>query len=79
MSVLAYCGFMTYKEGLEWALWGYIWDNYLQIITASLIFSTLLAFYCCISSFFTGELLANDTGNLLYDVPSSLDSPLPSF
>jgi len=68
LTVVAYCGFMTYREGFQWQFWAYLWDNYLQLITATLIFSVSLAFYCYISSFFTGELLANDTGNFIYDV-----------
>ncbi|CAZ81998.1 unnamed protein product [Tuber melanosporum] len=67
LTVFAYCGFMTYKEGFQWPFWAYIWDNQLQLMTAALISSIILAFYCYISSFFTGELLANDTGNFIYD------------
>jgi len=75
LTVVAYCGFMTYREGFQWEFWAYLWDNYLQLITATLIFSVALAFYCYISSFFTGEILANDTGNFIYDVYP----PSPSF
>lgn len=59
---------MTYKEGFDWWVWVFIWDNFLQLITGTLVFSTILAFYCYISSFFTGEILAGNSGNALYDV-----------
>jgi delta14-sterol reductase len=60
---------MTYKNGLEWWLWSWIWDNYIQLLTASLAFATLQAFYVYTASFFTGELLAEGgaTGNPIYD------------
>lgn len=68
MLVITYCGTMTYKEGFNWWLWAFICDNFLQLITGALIFSTITAFYCYISSFFTSEILASDSGNVLYDV-----------
>ncbi|PWW73549.1 ERG4/ERG24 ergosterol biosynthesis protein [Tuber magnatum] len=67
LTVWGYCGFMTFKEGFGWPLWAYLWDNQLQLMTGALIFSIPLAFYCYISSLFTGELLANNTGNFIYD------------
>lgn len=70
--IISYCAGMTYMEGLDWWLWIFIWDNFLQLITGTLIFSTAVAFYCYISSFFTSEILASNSGNILYDV-----SPLP--
>jgi len=68
--ILTCLGFMTYREGLSWGLWTWIWDNYIYLMTASLVFATIVAFYTYISSFFTGELLAEhgNTGNPLYDV-----------
>ncbi|KAF8251840.1 ERG4/ERG24 ergosterol biosynthesis protein [Wilcoxina mikolae CBS 423.85] len=69
LMILTYLSFMTYREGLSWGLWTWIWDNYLYLMTASLVFATIVAFYTYISSFFTGELLAEhgNTGNPLYD------------
>lgn len=74
MLVMTYCGTMTYKEGFGWWVWPYICDNFLQLVTGVLIVSTVIAFYCYISSFFTGEILANNSGNVLYDA----SDPTPS-
>lgn len=71
MLVITYCGAMTYKEGFDWWVWAFVCDNFLQLITGTLIVSTIIAFYCYISSFFTGEILASDSGNFLYDVSNS--------
>lgn len=68
MLVITYCGTMTYKEGFNWWVWAFIYDNLVQLITGALVFSIATAFYCYISSFFTGEILANNSGNVLYDV-----------
>jgi delta14-sterol reductase len=69
LAILSYCAFMTYREGFSWSLWTWIWENQLQIITATIIFAIAQAFYTYISSFFTDEHLAEggNTGNLLYD------------
>jgi len=69
LTIMAYCGFMTYKEGFQWQLWTWIWDHQTQLLTSSILFATLQAFYCYISSFFTGETLAEfgATGNPIYD------------
>jgi delta14-sterol reductase len=68
--IFFYLGFMTYKEGLAWNFWAWLWNNYIQLQTAALVFSFLLACYVYTASFFTGELLAEhgNTGNPLYDV-----------
>ncbi|KAI5847777.1 ergosterol biosynthesis ERG4/ERG24 [Morchella snyderi] len=67
MLVLSYCGAMTYMEGFNWWLWAFIWDNFLQLITGTLLFAFAMSVYCYTSSFFTGELLATNTGNVFYD------------
>ena len=63
-------GFMTYREGLEWPFYVWIWDNYVHILTASFVFATLLTTYVYVASFYTGEMLAEhgNTGNHIYDV-----------
>ncbi|KAL0637361.1 erg24, C-14 sterol reductase [Maublancomyces gigas] len=67
MLVITYCGAMTYKEGFDWWVWAFVCDNVLQLITGTLLVSITIAFYCYISSFFTGEILAGNSGNYLYD------------
>ncbi|KAL7268992.1 erg24, C-14 sterol reductase [Rhizina undulata] len=69
VSVVLYCAAMTVKDGLSWSLWGFIWTNYLQLITAALLFSTLLAFFVYLQSHLTPTLLAagGNSGNYLYD------------
>lgn len=76
-TIMAYCGFMTWKEGVKWQLWGWIWDNYIYLLTASIVFATAQASYVYVSSFYTGEVLADhgNTGNMIYDVWSSRVSP----
>lgn len=69
LLVLSYLSFMTFKEGLTWSFWSWMWNNYIQLLTATLVFAFLLACYVYSASFFTGELLADhgNTGNPLYD------------
>lgn len=67
MLVITYCGAMTYKEGFNWWVWEFVCDHFPQLITAALMVSTVIAFYCYISSLFTGEILASNSGNVLYD------------
>lgn len=76
--VTSYLAVMTYREGLGWGFWTYLWEHQLQLITATFLFSVVQATYCYISSFFSGEILAThgNTGNVLYDVRSTrLPSP----
>ncbi|KAI5804488.1 ergosterol biosynthesis ERG4/ERG24 [Geopyxis carbonaria] len=69
LLILSYCGVMTYREGFAWPVWAWVWEHQLHLITATFIFSVTQAFYCYVSSFFTGEILADhgDTGNPFYD------------
>lgn len=69
ITIFGYLGLMTYREGFSFGIWSWIWENLLYLQTAALTFSIILAFYTYISSFFTGEILAEhgDTGNPLYD------------
>lgn len=67
MLVLSYCGAMTCMEGLGWWLWPFLWQHFLHLITATLLFAFTLSVYCYTSSFFTGEPLATASGNPLYD------------
>ncbi len=65
----------TIKDGVNFAPWTFIWDNYVQIFTANLLISYTLATYCYIRSFEVKpgnaelRLLAPGgvTGNMLYD------------
>lgn len=60
---------MTYREGLTWSLWTWMWEHQLQLITATILFSTVQATYCYLTSFFTDEDLAEggNTGNHIHD------------
>lgn len=59
-----YFGFFTDRLDLGW-----IYDNYLQLLTASILFSTLLSFYLYITSFKKGAMVSvhGDTGYPHYD------------
>lgn len=79
LTILAYLAFMTFREGLSWPLWAWIWDNYLYLLSASLFFSILLAQYSYYHSFGHGRILAEggNTGNAIYDACPSLFIPSP--
>lgn len=72
---LAICLAGTVAQGADFPLWTFIWDNYVQIITANLLVSLTLATYVYINSFSTvagnaekREVAAGGhSGNLLYD------------
>jgi delta14-sterol reductase len=65
----------TIAQGTDFPVWTFIWDNYLQIMTANLIISYTLAVYVYVKSFSVKpgnaenrELAAGGyTGNMLYD------------
>ncbi|KAA8644699.1 hypothetical protein EYZ11_003522 [Aspergillus tanneri] len=68
----------TYVYGAEFAVWTFLWDNYLQVITANLIICSSIAIFVYVNSFTVpapGQLnpelrqLApgGHTGNVLYD------------
>ena len=60
---------MTLRKGLAWALWPWIWANFLQLLAASTAFSFLLAWYVYVDSFVPGTMLAEHgaTGTPSYD------------
>ncbi|KAF4254451.1 hypothetical protein KXV70_009397 [Aspergillus fumigatus] len=76
--ILSGCAVGTYLYGTEFALWTFLWDNYVQVITANLIICTAIAIFVYLRSFSVpapGQLnpelrqLApgGHTGNVLYD------------
>ena len=81
LTILAYLAFMTFREGLSWPLWAWIWDNYLYLLSASLFFSVLLAQSSYFLSFLDGQILAEggNTGNTIYDACRPLFRSLLSF
>jgi delta14-sterol reductase len=72
---LAICLAGTIAQGPEFPVWTFIWDNYLQILTANTIISYTLATYVYVRSFSVKpgnaahrELAAGgQSGNMLYD------------
>ena len=64
LGALAYFGFYKQSLNLSWA-----YDNYVPLMTASIIFSAALSVYLYARSFARGALLASggDTGVPLYD------------
>lgn len=64
LGVLAYFGFYKRTLNLSWA-----YDNYVPLMTASIIFSIALSVYLYARSFAQGALLAahGDTGTPIYD------------
>jgi Delta14-sterol reductase len=65
----------TFAQGAEFPVWTFIWDNYVQLITANLIIAYFLATYVYVRSFEVKkdnkehrELAKGGvTGNMLYD------------
>jgi len=71
VPMLGVCAYMTYTKGWEWVVWTYMWDNYLQLLTACNIVAFVLAWGVYVASFRSSKpLLAEggDSGNVLYDV-----------
>ncbi|CAD6442879.1 b08d57cd-a48a-4d4e-bd07-00ec8a92c059 [Sclerotinia trifoliorum] len=75
MFTFALCAAGTIAQGADFPVWTFIYDNYLQILTANIIISYGLATYVYIRSFSVKpgnpelrELAAGGhTGNMLYD------------
>ncbi|BCR83515.1 c-14 sterol reductase [Aspergillus chevalieri] len=76
--ILSGCGVGTYLYGAEFVVWTFLWDNYLQVITANLLICTVIAVFVYVMSFTVpspGEKNAElrqlapggHTGNVLYD------------
>ena len=72
------CGVGTYLHGADFALWTFLWDNYLQVITANLLISTATSVFVYLKSFsvpapgqpnpgFRELAPGGHTGNPLYD------------
>ncbi|KAI1115937.1 putative C-14 sterol reductase [Nemania sp. NC0429] len=74
---LAICAVGTYLRGADFIVWTYIADNYIQLLTANILISTVQAIYIYVNSFSVDtnypnkdmrELAAGGhTGNLIYD------------
>ncbi|EEY16446.1 Delta(14)-sterol reductase [Verticillium alfalfae VaMs.102] len=75
MFIVAILAAGTALEGADWALWVYISDNYIQILTANMILAFVIATYVYIRSFSVKpgnkenrELAeGGHSGNLIYD------------
>ncbi|KAH7312321.1 putative C-14 sterol reductase [Stachybotrys elegans] len=75
MVQLAMCAVGTYFQGADFVVWTFIYDNYLQLLTGSLILSWIISIYVYIGSFSVKpgnkelrELaVGGQTGNLIYD------------
>ncbi|OJJ08152.1 hypothetical protein ASPVEDRAFT_179335 [Aspergillus versicolor CBS 583.65] len=77
MVTLTICAVGTYLHGAHFAVWTYITDNYVQLLTANIIISYALSVFLYVHSFSVNtkypnrdlrELAAGGTtGNLVYD------------
>lgn len=75
MVILSICLAGTIAQGADFVVWTYIYDNYLQILTANILISYALATFVYVRSFSVKpgnkqhrELAAGgNTGNMLYD------------
>ncbi|KZF23528.1 Delta(14)-sterol reductase [Xylona heveae TC161] len=75
MAIIAVAAVGTLKQGSNFVLWTFIWDNYRALLTANIAISYALAWFVYIRSFSIKRgnpehrELANGgkTGNLLYD------------
>jgi len=76
--ILSGCGVGTYLYGADFVVWTFLWDNYLQVITANLLICTVIAVFVYVMSFTVpspGEknpelrqlAPGGHTGNVLYD------------
>ena len=76
--ILSGCGVGTYLYGADFVVWTFLWDNYLQVITANLVICTVIAAFVYVLSFSVpapGEhnpelrqlAPGGHTGNVLYD------------
>ncbi|KAL8863613.1 MAG: hypothetical protein Q9178_000295 [Gyalolechia marmorata] len=75
ITILFFAGIGTYLKGPDFALWTFIWDNYIQLITANLGIAFALSCFVYYRSFSVKagnkdkrELAAGGhSGNLIYD------------
>ncbi|EFW20204.1 erg24, C-14 sterol reductase [Coccidioides posadasii str. Silveira] len=49
--ILLGCGAGTYIYGVDFPLWTFLWENYIQVLTANLLISSILAIFVCLYSF----------------------------
>ena len=75
---LAGCAVGTYLYGADFVVWTFLWDNYIQVITANLLICTVISIFVYVGSFSVPspgmrnpdlrELApGGHTGNVLYD------------
>ncbi|KAJ5713726.1 Delta(14)-sterol reductase [Penicillium malachiteum] len=68
----------TYMDGADFVVWTFLWDNYVQVITANLVICSVIAFFVYAKSFsvpkpgqpnpdFRELAPGGQTGNVLYD------------
>lgn len=89
MVTLAVCAAGTYLQGAHFAVWAYISDHYVQLLTANILTSYALSAFLYICSFSVNtkypnrvlrELAAGGTtGNVFYDfyIGRELNPPSP--
>jgi delta14-sterol reductase len=76
--ILSGCACGTYLHGAEFVVWTFLWDNYLQVITANLLICSAIAVFVYARSFsvpapgqrnpeFRELAPGGHTGNILYD------------
>lgn len=75
MVFLVICAIGTYFDGGNFVVWTFITDNYLQLLTCSIILSWLISLYVYVCSFgvkpqnknFRELAIGGQTGNFIYD------------
>lgn len=76
--ILSICAVGSYLYGADFAVWTFLWDNYLQVITANLLICTVIAVFVYAKSFTVPSpgqpnpglrqlAPGGHTGNVLYD------------
>jgi Delta14-sterol reductase len=71
---MVFCAAGTWVSGADFAVWTFIQDNYIQLLTCNIIVSYALAAYTYANSFTVKphnkekrEIAASASGNILYD------------
>src|SRR5690348_6233087 len=49
--ILVGCGIGTYFYGPDFPLWPFLWDNYLQVLTANLLIAVAISVFVYLRSF----------------------------
>lgn len=76
--ILTSCAYGTYLYGANFVVWTFIWDNYVQVLTANLLIASVIAVFVYVRSFsvpapgkpnpeFRELAPGGHTGNPLYD------------